>query len=91
MTHKYTIQTSYPRNFDPEIGGGTFGPIINAYCDHLIGWALPVTRKNTVIEIETSKPIDLGDLVVHLDDEFRDWDGKKGHGIVLSTDHEEVR
>lgn len=88
MIHRYTIQTSYPRDFDPEIEGETFDSLVNFYCDNLIDWALPITRKNTVIRIDTSKPIDLGDLVASLDDEFGDWDG--GSGIVIGTSHEEV-
>lgn len=88
MRHMYTIKTSYPRDFDSETKEKTFGMIINYACDNLIDWALPKNTKNTVIKVETSKPIDIGDLVSHLDDEFGDWDG--GKEIVTGTFYDEI-
>jgi len=71
MPYKYEVYTTIPRNFDPEIEGITLDSIMET-CEGYINHSIPLNEEETVINITTSKPLDVKYLTGQLDDNFRE-------------------
>ena len=68
---EYNVLTTIPRNFDPDVEGLTIDPIVKS-CEGYVTHSVPLRLKgDTVINITTSKPLDLQYLTDQLDDNFK--------------------
>ena len=68
---EYKVLTTIPRMFDPDIEGVTIDSIVES-CEGYISHSVPLREGDTVINIVTSKPLDLQYLTAQLDDNFND-------------------
>jgi len=70
MPHHYEIHTTIPRNFDLEVVGIALDSIIST-CEGYINHIVPLVKGDTIIRMETSKPLDEQYLIDQLDDNFQ--------------------
>ena len=68
----YEVITRIPRNFDPDVEGVTIDSIVES-CEGYVEHSVPLNRKNTVINIETSQELDPRYLTAQLDDNFKEY------------------
>ena len=69
---EYKVLTAIPRDFDPEIEGVTIDSIVES-CEGYVNHSVPLNEVDTVINIKTSKPLDIQYLTDQLDDNFKDY------------------
>lgn len=67
---EYKVYTTIPRNFDPEVIGVTLVSIVES-CEGYVSHSVPLNEKNTIINMETSQPLDYKYLIDQLNDNFR--------------------
>lgn len=78
MKYDYIVETSIPRNFDPEVEGETLDSIVGS-CEGIVNWSIPYNFKNTKIHITTNRPLDRKYLIDQLESEFY----SEGDQVVL--------
>jgi len=71
MQHKYTIYTSIPRNFDPDVEGVTLDSIVGS-CNGIINYGIPGSYDNVRINMTLDRPL-----------EKNNFAGDKGDNVVL--------
>lgn len=67
---EYRILTTIPRTFDPDVEGVTIDSIVES-CKGYVSHSVPPRKGDTILEIKTSKPLEIQYLIDQLDDNFR--------------------
>jgi hypothetical protein len=66
---QYIIHTTIPRDFNPDVVGITIDSIVES-CEGYVTHAVPFIPENTVINVTTSKPLEVEYLVGQLEAEY---------------------